>query len=544
MWCGVVVAGDADLDTSFGDGGIVTFDGSAASLSLQDDGSIVVAGSIEGDVFDFRRDVMVRRFNADGAPDVTFGSDGIVTTDVVGLSRPVGPKFDRASDVAVQVDGKIVVAGHTGYDVDDAVGDGDVLVVRYYSDGSLDETFGDGGAVTTDVTAQSVDWASAMVLQPDGKILVAGAHLPDAIGIGELVGVYADVLLVRYLPDGSLDNTFGTNGIVMTRVNADTWDAAHAIALQPDGRIVVAGESQSDLLLARYNTDGALDETFGQGGFATMIEGSAGSTAVQPDGKIVVSGLRRGDNSPVLLARYEADGSLDSGFGRDGVTVTSFDQPSQGTSVVVRADGRIVVAGSLGIGRLEGPPRSQLLLRYNDAGELDATFGTDGVVVTAVKDRVSGASEASLQTDGRLVVADLSGAVVRYGTEAGLRPLAEAPLSTSNGFRFLITNYDPRYDWTVTTTAGQTAIDSNGVVVVTGIGPGATATVAVTTSRPGYETASTEVTGSSLPYELPATGSRTPLTVIAVLAVLLGALSAGVAHPQQRRTERSRFPTR
>lgn len=513
------VAGDADLDTSFGDGGIVTFDGSASGVSARADGTLVVAGSRATDG-GHGRDVLVMRFDEHGAPDPTFGDTGVVTTDVAESTRPGWPDRDGANTVATQADGAIIVAGSTGYDFDDAIGDEDALLVRYRADGSLDPSFDGDGIVTTEVTPQSADVITSMVVRPDGKIVGAGMTLPDAIGVGELVGVYADILLVRYHSDGSLDPTFGSNGIVTTRLGADSWDAAHAVALQPDGRIVVAGEAQADLLLARYDEDGSLDPTFGRDGLATIADASARAVAVQADGKIVVAGARDLIGGDVLLARFEADGAPDPTFGEGGVTVTSIGEPSRGHTIVLLPDGTIVVGGSRGE-QLFGADRVQLLLRYDEHGALDRTFGTDGTVVTPVRpDRWSGAASAALQADGKLVVADFSGALVRYGTATGLVPQFEAPSSTRDGFRARIVNYDGSYEWGSSATSGTASIDEVGVVTVRGLQPGSAAVVTVTTSRPGFEDASAEISGSSLPLTLPATGRGTVAGLAAVTVAL------------------------
>jgi len=275
-------AAPGSLDPSFGTGGIVTTvigsRGSAAwGLALQADGKIIAAGVTQeaGGPSEFA----LTRYNPDGSLDSSFGARGTVTT-------PVGAGAE-ASAVALQPDGKIVVAG-------DASGDAEEFALaRYNPDGSLDPSFGAGGIVTTAVGADN-SYATAVAIQPDGKIIAAGAtYVPEA-------GFQPpdDFALTRYNSDGSLDSSFGSNGVVRTDFSA-TEDFANAIALQSNGKIIVAGRSEglptgSVFALARYNQDGSLDPSFGSNGKVAPAFGSgyadANAVAVQPNGKIVVAG--------------------------------------------------------------------------------------------------------------------------------------------------------------------------------------------------------------------------------------------------------------
>jgi uncharacterized delta-60 repeat protein len=227
---GAVALGD--LDTSFGSTGkvlTVFFDGSAASaVAIQSDGKIVVAGSA------------LVRYNADGTLDTTFGDQGKVTTFCCGA-------------LAIQPDGKIVGAGVSGV----SPGNVDFALVRYLPNGTLDTTFSGDGTVTTDFGNGRLDGAWAIVLQPDGKIVVVGASRVEGDSASE------DVALARYLPNGSLDATFSGDGKVLTDLGSGEGDVATAVALQPDGKIVVAGFThRGDFALARYLSNGTLDTTF------------------------------------------------------------------------------------------------------------------------------------------------------------------------------------------------------------------------------------------------------------------------------------------
>src|SRR5256886_8686107 len=249
---------------------------------------------------------------ADGDLDPTFGTDGKVLTD-----------FDHSTDianaVAVQTDGKLVVIGTTYINND--FSDEDFAVARYNPDGTLDETFGVGGKVQTDFPDLAAV-ASSVVIQPDGKIVVAGGAFP-------LFTFAGDFKVVRYNPNGSLDRSFGSGGIVTTIFPGD-GSFAFAVALQADGKIIAAGTdfvdfnpgdmSDTDFALARYNADGSLDPTFGNGGTVTTdffgTEDDALSVLIQPDGKIVAvgSGNDPADFYDFAAVRYLSNGALGTTF--------------------------------------------------------------------------------------------------------------------------------------------------------------------------------------------------------------------------------------
>ncbi len=327
---------DGSLDASFGIGGKVTvsFGGSeefASAIALQPDGRLVVAGAVHSD-----QESAVLRFLPDGSLDPTFGVGGLVTTDF-------GPLHDAAVDVSLQGDGKIVTLNTIDFPAINTRW----ALVRYNSDGTLDPTFGSGGQVITDIGPQD-DRPTALTLQPDGKILAAGLTL---------VGVNNQIALARYLPDGTLDGTFGSGGIVRTAFpGADA--GAFALAVLPSGHILVGGGGPGagapdfgNLLLARYTSGGTLDPSFGTGGYVlTDVNGSTDSgsaVAVTPDG-ILLAGYAFGPSTSAdfALVRYHADGSLDTSFGLGGKVVTDFFTGSDGAgSMLLLGDGRIVLGG-------------------------------------------------------------------------------------------------------------------------------------------------------------------------------------------------------
>ena len=200
--------------------------------------------------------------------------------------------------------------------------------------GTLDPTFGSGGIVTTDVG----DYCTTVAIQSDGKIVVAGT------------GIYVgDFALARFNTDGSLDTGFGADGKVTT--DFGSHDTPRSVAVQEDGKIILAGSSAGDFAIARYNHNGSLDPGFGAAGKVTTDFGASetgNSVAVQDDNKIVAAGyssLGSELGSNFVLARYNSDGSLDTGFGSGGKVTTSFGGRAYGSSVAVQDDGKIVVAG-------------------------------------------------------------------------------------------------------------------------------------------------------------------------------------------------------
>jgi uncharacterized delta-60 repeat protein len=329
---------------------------------------------------------------ADGDLDPTFGSGGKATTDFSGRSN-------SASAIALQSDGKIVVAG----DALTATGPPDIAVARYNNDGSLDSSFGTGGRVTTDFAGRS-DNGTAIAVQPDGKILVAG-------GV-DLSATQFDFGLVRYNANGSLDSTFGSGGKVTTDFNGGL-DGASAIGLQGDGRIVLAGFATAGdphMALARYNSNGTLDTTFGTGGkLITNINGTrdfANAIAIQSDGKILAAGSTLDSITSFVifaLARYHADGSLDSTFGSGGKVTTRVvfgdGEDDEIFGLAIQPDGRILAAGRANFAQDFG------LVRYQTNGALDTAFGTNGVVTTDFNGSIDRAFGMALQIDGKIVLA-------------------------------------------------------------------------------------------------------------------------------------------
>jgi uncharacterized delta-60 repeat protein len=291
---------------------------------------------------------------AGGDLDRTFGGDGTVVTDF--------GADDYAFDVAVQRDRKIVVVGVSYLTVGSAS-----WIARYTVAGTLDPSFGSGGIVRPDFGDLSS--ANAVIIQEDGKIVVAG--------LGFLPNRSSDFALARYNSNGSLDASFDGDGRVFT--DFGFGDSAYALSIQPDGKIIAAGNARTSLSrdsnefgVARYNSDGSLDATFDGDGRVltafTPLTDIAVDAVVQPDGRVVVGGFAGFSFDPPhnqdhALARYNTNGSLDAGFDGDGKVTTS---PGTYTEdVALQTDGKILLAGGQ-------------ILRYNRDGSLDSSFGEGG----------------------------------------------------------------------------------------------------------------------------------------------------------------------
>ena len=350
-----------------------------------------------------------------GQLDTSFGGDGKVTTDVTA-------RGDFASKVAIQADGKIVVVGGASWE-----GNPKFVILRYNADGTLDTTFGGDGRVTTDFTgAEDAAWGVA--IQADGKIVAAG----DA-GLRTGNSRFA---VARYNTDGTLDTSFGGDGKVMTQFTRHD-DPVAGLALQADGKIVVSGGAawntrNSNFALARYNTDGTLDTSFGgDGKVATDFvrrRDYANAIVVQADGKLVAGGYatysRTNGRDRFALARYNADGTLDTTFSSDGKLTTDFTRRNDVVlDLELQPDGRIV---AVGLSSADGSNSSFALARYTGDGTLDVSFGGDGKVRTDFSPGFDSARDAALQPDGKIVVGGTSAgsggrfAIARYDTSGAL----------------------------------------------------------------------------------------------------------------------------
>jgi uncharacterized delta-60 repeat protein len=405
----------------------------AYALALQKDGKVVAAGLSRAP----GRDAFgLVRYTTKGRLDDRFGRGGRAPTSLVS---------GQANAVAIQPDGRIVAAGgswavHARFPL-----------VRYTRDGRLDPGFGQRGVVLADFgfgkSAAAV--VRALAIQRDGKIVTVGATGP--------VKGPTYFALARYTAGGKLDRGFGRGGEVLTRIGNDR---VSSLAIQTDGKIVVAGSAR----ILRYTARGKLDPSFGTGGKVVVTEIGIGGMAIEANGSIVAAGGGQGPSKSYDfgLVRYIANGKLDTSFGDGGTVLTNFgadptantEGSSEGASAVaIQPDGKIVAAGSTDVrgvfcggrhpsnamrAREYAPERVEnlsicddfALARYNEDGSVDTTFGKDGTVVTDFVAR-SGARESSskaeavvIQTDGKIVVAGLANGydfgLARYTTRGRL----------------------------------------------------------------------------------------------------------------------------
>jgi uncharacterized delta-60 repeat protein len=401
------------LDNSFGVFGVALYTffvpvNHGEALALQADGKILVAGHLIDTTYD---KAFVIRLTSSGTADPGFNQ---FISDA-----SIGNEYARA--VAVQSDGKIVLAGHV------AAVDSDFLVIRLLSNGDLDSTFGTNGAVIAGFSPGSIDETNDLVIQPDGKILIAGWTRT----------VDKDVAVLRFNSDGSPDSTFGVNGKVATDISGN-FEEAHSIKLLPGGRIVVAGFSSSpftaqDVMVARYQSDGTIDSSFDADGIALLNINSDDEAAldmeVQPDGKIVTAGyaysvFTYADN---LLVRFDTTGALDTSFNGTGYAVSNNTNSDQiAYDVMLQPDGKIVITGRAFI----SSNFNIHLERFHSNGSVDLSFGTSGHVFTPIGIEDDFSFAGLLQPDGKIVVTG-------YYTDSGLENLYVArylnDISTSAG---------------------------------------------------------------------------------------------------------------
>lgn len=433
-------------DATFGQGGQVflhpslgaeTF-ASASGLALLPDGKILVAGTASS--VNHPALFLLARLDADGSPDTTFGKDGIVLTSF-GNGNSNFRVDASASSLALQSNGKVVVAGSATFTWEGRVPPPsgftlytDFAVARYNANGSLDKTFGSGGEVLTSFGATApghgTDQASGVALQGDGKIVVVGTAIGEAPFPPNSSN--SQIALARYNSDGSLDPTFGSRGLVRTTVDHAKQSAAAGVALTPTGQIVVAGSAGGRFALARYTTHGKLDTTFGSGGtVSTAIPGTQSSSAagvVLSQGQIIVAGTAEeaGNHQVFALARYTARGKLDGRFGTGGIVLTEIGKGASADAIALQGDGKVLVAGSAWT---SGGLRLAAA-RYLGDPALDAASGIAGQALVGPIYPVARPGEPNTRP--------LAGAVIDVETADGSRLIAEVVADQDGKFRLAL----------------------------------------------------------------------------------------------------------
>jgi uncharacterized delta-60 repeat protein len=397
----VALAAAGDLDLTFsGDGKVVTnsggsFNDAVRAMTVQSDNKIVVVGHSTITFGQSGTTFSVARYNPNGGLDTTFSVDGKVKTNFANPSEALG--------VVVQSDGKIVVVGQTCTPMPAWVCN--MAVARYTTDGNLDTTFsGDGKQVVDFGGGDNGSYGGVAVLS-SGKIIVAGRMFN---------GSDYDFALYRLNSNGTLDNTFSGDGRVNTGFGSGKNDHTFGLAVQPDNKIIIAGEScdaswnNCDFALVRYNANGTLDTTFsGDGRQLTNFGGNdyANAIKLQSDGKIVAAGRREATSGcSFALARYNTNGTLDITFSGDGKAATFLASTSCGwwqfLGLGIQSNGKIVIGGNI------GPDGSKdfIVARYTTAGVLDTTFSGDGKAVTDFGGNDS-SDALAIQSNDKIVVA-------------------------------------------------------------------------------------------------------------------------------------------
>jgi uncharacterized delta-60 repeat protein len=378
-------------DNTFdGDGRVFTSFGSdqdaAYGAALVPGGKLLVVGSTL--INQNNDDFALARYNlSDGSLDISFDGDGKMTQDI-------GEHPSLAKAVAIQADGKIIVAGGAINGINYG-GTHSIALTRFNPDGVMDMSFGHFGKATATFGEQD-SFLNALAIQPDGRIVGAG-----------FTGT--NFLVVRYTTNGVLDTSFNGNGIATTSLAA-AGNIANAIALQSDGKIVIVGTISFgvDFAILRYNPNGTLDASFdGDGKVTVAVDpgiNQANAVKILSDGKIVVAGYSGigGTTIGFTAVRLRTNGVVDSSFGTFGVLATVIGTPGCiGTALALQPDGKFLIAGY----SANGTDVDFALARYDTNGVLDTTFDGDGKVTTPIGLSQDMAMAMGLQSDGKIILA-------------------------------------------------------------------------------------------------------------------------------------------
>jgi uncharacterized delta-60 repeat protein len=358
------------LDSTFDQDGLVftdavSTDESIYALAVQPDGKIIASGTavlasviIPTVGYDF----CTVRYNPNGSIDQTFGNNGVVVTDVAGY-------YDGTNDVIVQPDGKILLTGQG----QDSIGETRYCCIRYNSDGSYDNTFGNNGI---SMPLNLISTAQCISLQSDHKILLGG---------GVNVSSNQNFFLARLNVNGSVDTSFGNAGTFEYDINNEECYIT-SMVIQPDHKIVVSGRhldgsNYNKFIVMRLDSNGVLDNSFGINGVATTDVGNGIPLEVQLNffGDILVSGTSGtfGSNEYMCLVKYKSNGSLDTSFSNDGMAFTQVECSSDAFALTIRAGNKYLVSG-VTTDCLTPGFAEFALAQYNSNGDLDTSFDSDG----------------------------------------------------------------------------------------------------------------------------------------------------------------------
>lgn len=383
------------LDTSFGiDGKVITtlgtYSDKANALAIQGDDKILMAGSKFSSFT--KSDFALVRYMDDGSLDSSFGVGGEVITTIENRSE--------AHAIAIQNNGKIIAGGASKWFIN---------LARYNTNGSLDTTFGDNGIVITDVPDYYGAVCRSVAIQDDGKIIIGG-YASDS-GDDQ-----RHFIVLRYLSNGSLDTTFGANGMVI-----GSQGECHSVKIQNTGEIVLGGTNSGYFFIEKYHSSGTLDLSFGLNGkVVTFVETTAQgrSMVIQDDGKILLGGFSHTSQYNYALVRYNTNGLLDSFFGFYGVSITSIGDKGMAYSLAVQSDGKILLSGN---SYTDSNIFHLTVARYQTDGTLDTDFGQGGKVITPIGDSYSTGQTIGIDNYGKIMVggytyidSNVDMALVRY----------------------------------------------------------------------------------------------------------------------------------
>ncbi|MEY4875994.1 MAG: hypothetical protein RL708_1143 [Bacteroidota bacterium] len=399
LFTNTVFAQDGSLDTTFNSTGklvtTLTYQSAAfQSVAIQTDGKIVgVGGAAAGfNISDY--DFAIARYNTNGILDNSFATNGILKVDF-------NSDYDMATSLAIQPDGKIIIGGKTltGTSYDFAL-------IRLTTTGSFDSSFGTNGKATFDFNNSS-DEAKKILLQPDGKIIVAGFNTT--------IGAFATL---RCNSNGTLDNSFGSNGKVTTTFNGAAM--VSSIALQTDGKIIICG---SDLVggfpnfaMLRYTSSGTLDNGFGTNGktYIDPVSGSLNGNAIKllSDGKIIAGGTLNGD---FALLKFKSNGEADSTFGINGISTKDLGGADGLSALQILSDGKILTGGS----STASSTNDFVVARFDINGNIDGVFGNAGIATTSLSTQNDNLNELTLTSTGKIIAVgnasnSANGAIVCY----------------------------------------------------------------------------------------------------------------------------------
>jgi uncharacterized delta-60 repeat protein len=376
------------LDTSFNspNGFIIQPIGSSNdygySLAIQPDGKILLGGYCRGVSND---DFCIARFNSNGTLDTSFGNSGKVI-------QPIGTWHDFGQSLAIQPDGKILLGGFCG-----GVSNYDFCIARFNSNGTLDTSFGSSGKVIQPIGSDD-DRGYSLAIQPDGKILLGGYCFNRS-------NWNWDFCIARFNSNGTLDTSFGSSGKVIQPIGIYN-DYGVSLAIQSDGKILLGGRcdngSDNDFCIARFNSNGTLDTTFGSSGKVIQPIGSyldfGNSLAIQYDGKILLSGTcLNGSDYDFCIARFNSNGTLDTSFGTSGKVIQPIGIYNDfGYSLAIQPDGKILLGGTC--------HSDFCIARFDSDGTLDTSFGTGGKVRRTIGSHWDYGNSLAIQPDGKILL--------------------------------------------------------------------------------------------------------------------------------------------